>query len=168
MELKLFLDLFTVDEFKGQINRLSELDGKLDLMLDEYQPNQRCAEIEELKVYCNPILLTRGLEACLDINREAGKVSTRDLRSIPLEEEFFKCEGIDWRINSWCGKATNKKKFTYPPHPWTTDSILHKIPEELALVYESVMTSYFNLFNIDPDLYYGQSKTGDRQLAWGF
>lgn len=158
--------LFSRDDLSKIVQKICQIENELDQLLSEYQTNTKRSEIEELKAKCEPGCLLLGVQACL--TDEAGVIETaEDLRGIALEQEFFKCETIDWKIDSWSG-IKNPNPYADKPHPWLSDAALSKYPRDLAACYESVMSSYFSIFEIQPDLFYGTGKLGDRRLAWDF
>lgn len=158
--------LFSRDDLSKVVQKLCQVENELDQLLSEYQTNTRRSEIEELKAMCEPVCLLLGLQACL--TDESGEIETaQDLRGIPLEQEFFKCETIDWKIDSWSG-IKNPNPYADKPHPWLSDPALSKYLRDLAACYESVMSSYFCISEIQPNLFYGTGKIGDRRLAWDF
>lgn len=164
--MEISANLFSRDDLSKVVQKLCQIEKELDQLLSEYQTNTRRSEIEELKSLCQPGCLLLGVQACL--TDEAGVIETaEDLTGIPLEQEFFKCETIDWKIDSWSG-IKNPNQYADKPHPWLSDPALSKYPRDLAACYDSVMSSYFSVFEIQPDLFYGAGKLGDRRLAWDF
>lgn len=148
--------LFSHKELGEIVERLLLLDAELDQLLSEYQTNARRSEIETLKASCDPSCLLFGLAACL--RDDSGEIETaQDFRSIPLEKEFFKCETIDWQIDSWSG-VVNPNTYADKPHPWLDDPQMAKFPLELAECYESVLSSYFDLNGL----------SCNRREAWRF
>lgn len=180
MHLEPSLDLLSVEDFSSIIQSLNRLGADLEKMLNEYQSTDRREQIELLRYYCKPTTLLEGLKACLNWNQEGSLVHAETLnlksfKDIQLEQEFYKCEFIDCAIKSWLGKTNPRKKGSefFPdwrnsPHPWLNDPDLERFPSELAIIYESVMSSYFLLFDISPQLFFGHGAIGDRQLAWEF
>jgi hypothetical protein len=105
---------------------------------------------------CGPANLLYGLRACL--SDEDGVVEVaRDMRPIPLEQEFFKCETIDWKIDAWAG-IENSNPYADRPHPWLAIPDLKPFVQALHDNYESVLSSYFRLTGIEVS----------RREAWSF
>ena len=158
MSIEIQKNLFTYKDISQIVNRLLKLDKELDEMLSVYQTNDRRGEIEEIRVYCNPVYLLQGLLACLYFEDEDDPVEvSSDMRSIALEDEFYKCETTDWLIDSLAGKP-NPNPYANKPHPWTNIDELKKYPEEIYFCIESVMSSYFTLTGIEED----------RREVWNF
>jgi hypothetical protein len=156
MTLQVYTNLFTYEDLSTVFGRLLLLDEELDQMLSEYQSNARRGEIERLKASCEPLCLLQGLLACL--TDDSGEIETvQDFRGVPLENEFFKCETVDWQIDSWSG-VENANEFSGGPHPWLSDQALARFPAELADCYESVLSSYFSILGI----------VENRREAWNF
>tara|TARA_B100000242_G_C42982524_1_gene456056 strand:+ start:25 stop:657 length:633 start_codon:yes stop_codon:yes gene_type:complete len=151
-------DLFTYEELSSIVNRLSKLDEELEEMLNSFHPNDVRDQIEETKQWCNPVNLLNGLMASfLDDDDSEFIELNPDLRSITLEQEFFKCETTDWMIDSWAGlKSSNQ--WAPKPHPWARTEDLAKYPKELNACFESILSSYFTLTKIG----------GNRRDAWSF
>lgn len=140
-------NLFTYEELGDVVSRLLLIADELDQMLSEYHPNQMREEIQGLKDYCQPVLLLEALQACL--TDDSGVIEVQeDLRSITLENEFFKCETVDWLIDSLSGVQLGVKPEQSPPHGWLSDESLSKFPREIAVCYESVLSSYFQLLDV--------------------
>ena len=158
MSIEIQKNLFTYKDLSQIVNRLLKLDKELDEMLSVYQTNDRRDEIEEIRVYCNPVYLLQGLLACLYFEDEDDPVEvSSDMRSIALEDEFYKCETTDWLIDSLAGKP-NPNPYANKPHPWTKIDELKKYPEEIYFCIESVMSSYFTLTGIEEDRLPGHIK----------
>ena len=150
-------DLFAHEELGAVVSRLILVSSELDQMLSEYQPSQRRQEIEDLKGYCDPILLLQAFQACL--TEESGVIEVLgDLRSVSLEDEFLKCETVDWLIDSLSGIQRGTKPKQSPPHPWLSEESLSKFPKEISACYESILSSYFMLLGV----------SADRRDAWNF
>ena len=150
-------NLFTYEELGGVVSRLLLIADELDQMLSEYHPNQMREEIQGLKDYCEPVLLLEALQACL--TADSGVIEVQDdLRSVTLESEFFKCETVDWLIDSLSGVQLGVKPEHSPPHGWLSDESLSKFPREIAACYESVLSSYFQLLGVSIG----------RREAWNF
>lgn len=150
-------NLSTYEELAGVVTRLLLISEELDLMLSEYQPNKKRDEIQTLKDYCDPILLLQALQACL--TEESGVIEVLDdLRGVTLEDEFFKCETVDWLIDSLSGVQLGTKPEQSPPHAWLSDQLLFRFPKDISACYESVLSSYFSLLGV----------SANRRNAWNF
>jgi len=150
-------NLFTYEELGELVSRLLLIADELDRMLSEYHPNQMREEIQRLKDYCEPVLLLEALQACL--TDESGVIEVQeDLRNVALEREFFKCETVDWLIDSLSGVQLGTKPEQSPPHEWLSDESLSRFPREIAACYESILSSYFKLLGVSMG----------RRDAWNF
>jgi len=150
-------NLFTYEELGELVSRLLLIADELDRMLSEYHPNQKREEIQRLKDFCEPVLLLEALQACL--TDDSGVIEVQgDLRSVTLEDEFFKCETVDWFIDSLSGVQLGTKPEHSPPHPWLSDQSLFRFPKEISACYESVLSSYFALLGV----------SANRRNAWNF
>ena len=158
MSIGIQKNLFTYKDLSQIVNRLLKLDKELDEMLNVYQTNERRSEIEEIRIHCNPASLLKGLLVCLYFEDEDDPIEvSSDMRSISLEDEFYKCETTDWLIDSLAGEP-NPNPYADKPHPWRQNDELKKYPEEIYICIESVMSSYFTLTGIEED----------RKEAWNF
>ena len=157
MPLAVASNLFTHEDLGELVGRLLLIGEELDQMLSEYQPSQRRKEIENLKAYCEPVMLLKALQACL--SDSSGVIEVKeDLRSVSLEDEFFKCESVDWRIDSLSGVQLGTKPEFSPPHAWLSEQLLFRFPKEISACYESVLSSYFALLGV----------SANRRNAWNF
>jgi hypothetical protein len=157
MPVTLATNLFSYEELSTIVIRLSEVANELDQMLSEFHPNQMRDQIQELKSYCEPLLLLDGVQACL--TDDSGQIEVlQDMRGISLEDEFFKCETVDWLIDSLSGKQLGTKPQHSPPHPWLSDKELSRFPQEVGACYDSILSSYFSLLDVSTS----------RREAWNF
>lgn len=150
------INLFSCEDLSAVVKKLLEINQRLDKLLSEYQPSDRRVQIEQMKELSEPINLLLPLSAGL--NEDSGVIEVdQDLRSVELDDEFFKVETWDWKIDSWLGEP-NSNPYVDKPHPWLGDESLKQFPAELPEAFESVLSSYFSLTGIECS----------RRDAWNF
>ena len=149
-------DTFTTEEILYFFSRLKELGEGLDKMLLEYQPEKRRNEINELRVFCNPLSILSDFTPCQLWYGVIGDIDEM-MRSIRLEKELIQCKRANKLLAYWSG---NPKLNIYGEgfHPWIDEEPdLKQYPKGLRYCYESIIYSYYQCMYIT-----------SREWAWDF
>lgn len=148
MPLTMRTDRTSYAELSEVVMKLLSLDQELDKMLSEYQTSERRSEIDHLRNCCGPMTLLEPFISSLLLEGEEIEVQ-QDLREKTLEDDFYKCETVDWTMDHLEGVSRNSKGMDNGPHEWHKEEQLKRFPIEIFNCHESIYSSYFQLLGTD-------------------